>query len=90
MPSGVENAIFTVSLPAPFNNANEWALGCYASNNTGGHGALVSAALMLEPITPLGKTSISFFSDWNGEGSIALASGTKTGLTGFFWLAVGF
>jgi hypothetical protein len=87
---GVENAMFTVSLPIAFSNASEWAIAHYASNNAASHGALVNSALMLEPVTPLGKSTITFFSDWNGEGSVALAGGTKTGLTGFFWLALGF
>lgn len=88
--SGVENELFTISLPVAFSNASEWAVGHYASNNVANRGALVNSALMLEPVTPLGKSTISFFSDWNGQGSVTIAGGTKTGLTGFFWLALGF
>lgn len=89
-PAGVQNAVFSVSLPLTFSNAGEWAAACYTSNNPAGRGALVNAGLALEPITPLGKSALSFFSDWNGAGSIAIAGGTKTGLTGFFWAALGF
>jgi len=88
--AGVQNAVFSVSLPLSFSNAAEWAGACYASNNPAGKGALVSAGLALEPMTPLGRSALSFFSDWNGNGSIAIASGTKSGLTGFFWAALGF
>lgn len=48
----VENASFGVTLPTPFPNANEWAIGCYASNSTAKLGALISSAMMLEPVTP--------------------------------------
>jgi hypothetical protein len=87
---GIENATFTVTLPIGFNNANEWAGGFYATNNTSGDGAMVNAALSLEPVTPLGRNSVSVFSDWNGAGTIGVASGTKSGLTGFYWIVVGF
>ncbi|HLW69366.1 MAG TPA: hypothetical protein VKS22_01970 [Candidatus Binataceae bacterium] len=87
---GVENAVFTVTLPSAFSNANEWAGGFYATNNTAGDGALINSALALETVTPLGRNSISFFSDWDGSGTVAVASGTKAGLTGFYWIAVGF
>jgi hypothetical protein len=87
---GIENATFTVTLPIAFSNANEWAGGFYATNNASGDGALVNAALSLEPVTPLGKNMLSFFSDWNGNGTTTVASGTKAGLTGFYWIAMGF
>ena len=89
-PSDISNEPLTITLPVPFANANEWACAFYASNNTLSLGALAGSALTLEAITPLGKSAISFFSDWNGSGGIRVASGTKTGLTGFFWLALGF
>jgi len=87
---GVENAVFSVTLPIVFNNANEWAGGFYATNSGTGDGALVNSALALETMTPLSRNSISFFSDWDGNGTINIASGTKAGLTGFYWVAVGF
>ena len=86
----LENGLFSVTLPIAFSNANEWAGGVYATNNTSGDGALVNSALVLETVTPLGRNSISFFSDWDGAGTIRVASGTKAGLTGFYWIAVGF
>lgn len=86
----VENAVFSVTLPIAFSNANEWAGGFYTTNNATGDGALVNAALALETVTPLSRNSISFFSDWNGAGTVTVASGTKAGLTGFYWIAVGF
>jgi hypothetical protein len=88
--NAVANATFTITLPTSFSNANEFAFAVYTSNNTTGDGALVEASLVLEPITPLGKSSISFFSDWDGSGSIGIANGSKPGLTGFFWMALGF
>lgn len=89
-PSDVANQAFTVSLPITFPIANELAAAFYASNNTTGLGALAGAALTLEAVTPLMKSAVTFYSDWNGTGAIRLASGTKTGLTGFFWFALGF
>jgi hypothetical protein len=89
-PGDVANKAFTVTLPLLFVNANELAAGFYASSNAIGLGALAGSALTLETVTPLAKDAITFFSDWNGTGAIRVASGTKAGLTGFFWIALGF
>ncbi len=86
----ITNQSFNVTLPIAFPNANEVALGFYTSNNQLNLGALAGSALTLETITPLAKSTVTFFSDWNGSGSIRVANGTKTGLTGFFWIALGF
>ncbi|MGH7836189.1 MAG: hypothetical protein ACRETD_03205 [Steroidobacteraceae bacterium] len=86
----VENAVFSVTLPVAFSNANEWAGGLYATNSTAGDGAMVNGALVLEAVTPLSRNTVSFFSDWDGAGKINVASGTKAGLTGFYWFALGF
>ncbi|MGH7879205.1 MAG: hypothetical protein ACREQD_06870 [Candidatus Binataceae bacterium] len=86
----MENAVFSVTLPVAFSNANEWAGGLYATNSTAGDGAMVNGALVLEAVTPLSRNTVSFFSDWDGAGKINVASGTKAGLTGFYWFALGF
>ncbi len=86
----VANQAFTVTLPTAFPNANEIAIAVYTSNNLLGLGALAGAALTLEAATPLNKATATFYSDWNGTGSIRVAGGARTGLTGFFWAALGF
>jgi hypothetical protein len=88
--SAVENALFTATLPIAFSNANEWTGAVFTTNNTTGDGALVNGSLVLETVTPLSNSAVSFFSDWDGSGKINVAGGTQAGLTGFYWMAVGF
>lgn len=89
----IENKVLSFNFPIPFPNACEWMLPAWASNGQSGAGALNNAALGLETLSnSLSRTGASVFSDWNDSGTVNVANSAtgKTGLTGFYWLAVGF
>lgn len=94
--SQLKNQPLSASFPLAFPNACLFALAQWASNagpgSNGGAGALNGAALGLEVMSPLGKSSITLFSDWDGQGTINIAdpSTGRLGLTGAFWLAIGY
>jgi hypothetical protein len=55
-------------------------------------GALDEAALSIEPIAPYSRTVATFYVDYNGAGTVRIASSfpVKLGLTGIEWFAIGF
>lgn len=89
--SQIENMPFTFNFPLPFPNACEWMIPQLASNEGTAPGALGGAALALETIW-FEANQAQVFADWNDGGVIRVAnSGTGAqGLTGFYWLAIGF
>jgi hypothetical protein len=89
----IENKVLSFNFPIAFPNACEWMLPAWASNSQTGPGALSSAALGLETLSnSLNKTGASVFADWNDAGTVNVANSAtgKSGITGFFWIAVGF
>ena len=89
--SQIWNKPFTIPCPTEFPAACEWVIAQWASNNQEGPGALSGSALGLETLS-ISRTQASFFADFNGEGAISIANSAsgKRGLTGFYWIAIGF
>ena len=89
----IENKVLSFNFPIPFPNACQWMLPAWASNSASGAGALASAALVLETLSnSLSTRGASVFADWDDSGTVNVANSAtgKVGITGFYWLAVGF
>lgn len=89
--SQITNKPLTIPFAVEFPSACLWVIAQWASNNQEGAGALAGAALGLETLS-ISRTQVTFFSDFNGTGAIRIASKAsgKQGLTGFYWVAIGF
>ncbi len=89
--SQLTNKPFTIPFSVEFPAACEWVIAQWASNSQEGPGAFNQAALGLETLS-ISRTQVTFFADWNAGGSISIANSAsgKRGLTGFYWIAIGF
>ncbi len=89
--SQLTNQALTIPFPVQFPAACEWVIAQWASNDQTGPGALSGAALGLETLS-ISRTQVTFFADFNGEGVISIANSAsgRRGLTGFYWIAIGF
>ncbi len=85
------NQALSISFPMEFPAACEWVIGQWGSNNQTGPGALSGAALGLETLS-ITRTQATFFADFDGQGVVSIANSAagKRGLTGFYWVAIGF
>jgi hypothetical protein len=91
--SDVKNTPFGFTFPTAFPNSCFWMLSQLATNEITGECALTGSSLLLETVS-FSKTAGVICADRGlvsgGSIDIANSSTGKLGLTGFYWLAIGF
>ncbi len=90
-PSAIQNTPWNVSFPIAFPSACEWSLSTYATNYFANPGPFKSGMMNLE-VGNLSKSGMTVFTDWDNSATIQVAGagGSPAGLTGFYWVAIGF
>jgi hypothetical protein len=93
-PAALKNATWTVTWPIAFPNAAFWFMANWQTNALGsansGDGTFAGGMMSVETAPP-GKSNGQFFTDWDDNAKIYVASSSGAlGLTGVTWLAIGF
>ena len=89
--SAIHNVGFSVSFPFAFPHACEWATSTWASNFFTPPGPFQNGMMSLE-VGGLSTSGMTVFTDWDNAATIVMAGagGTPVGLTGFYWVALGY
>ncbi len=89
--SAIQNTPWTVSFPIAFPHFCEWGLSNYAANDFVNPGAFKSGMMNVE-VGNLTTGAMTVFTDWDNSATIQVAGagGSPVGLTGFYWIAIGY
>jgi hypothetical protein len=89
--SSIHNTGYTVSFPLAFPHACEWATSTFASNDFTAPGPFQNGMMSIE-VGGFSTTGMTVFTDWDNAASIIMAGagGSPVGLTGFYWVALGY
>jgi hypothetical protein len=89
--SSIHNTGYAVSFPLPFPHACEWATSTFASNDFTAPGPFQNGMMSIE-VGGFSTTGMTVFTDWDNAASIIMAGagGSPVGLTGFYWVALGY
>jgi hypothetical protein len=89
--ASVHNTGYAVSFPLAFPHACEWATSTWASNDFTAPGPFQNGMMSLE-VGGFSTSGMTVFSDWDNNSTIFMAGagGTPAGLTGFYWVALGY
>jgi hypothetical protein len=89
--SAIHNVGFSVAFPLAFPHAAELATSTWASNDFTPPGPFQNGMMSLET-GALSTSGMTVFTDWDNAASIIMAGagGSPVGLTGFYWVAIGY
>jgi hypothetical protein len=88
--SALKNAAFSISFPVAFTNLCLWAGAAWGTDSFTGAGAFVGGTVALET-GGFSKAGFNAFSDYDNAANINVSNGSsQQGITGIYWLAIGF
>jgi hypothetical protein len=89
--SSIHNTGYAVSFPLAFPHACEWATSTWASNDFTPPGPFQNGMMSLE-VGGFSTTGMTVFTDWDNNATVFMAGagGSPVGLTGFYWVALGY